>query len=158
LSERYGEERVEAACERALAIRSPTYKTVKSILKNGLDKVKRAEEGEAKTVVHENIRGGAYFDREEGEQAKRIDEIEARYLDEERLAIILFLPKVCAVRKDFSASARNCNENRRHPSAPILVFSGLSTHDSRLTTARLRLLSAAHCSHDLSVAAEPRYE
>jgi transposase len=88
LGERYGEERVEAACERALVIQSPTYKTVKSILKNGLDKVKRAEEVEAKTVVHENIRGGAYFDREEVEQANRIDEIEARYLDEERLAIM----------------------------------------------------------------------
>jgi len=85
LSERYGEERLEAACERARAIQSPTYKTVKSILKNGLDKVKRAEEVEAKTVVHENIRGGAYFDREE---ANSIDEIEARYLDEERLAIM----------------------------------------------------------------------
>ena len=88
LSERYGEERLEAACVRALAIQSPTYKTVKSILKNGLDKVKRAEEVETKTVVHENIRGGAYFDREEVEQANPIDEIEARYLDEERLAIM----------------------------------------------------------------------
>jgi transposase len=88
MGERYGEERLEAACERALAINNPTYKTVESILKNGLDKVKRAEEVEAKPVVHENIRGGAYFDREEQEAARDADEIEARYLEDERFAIM----------------------------------------------------------------------
>jgi transposase len=88
MGERYGEERLEAACARALAIGSPTYKTVGSILKNGLDKMKRAEEVEAKPVVHENIRGGAYFDREEQEAARGADEVEARYLEEERFAIM----------------------------------------------------------------------
>jgi transposase len=89
MGERYGEERLEAACERALAIGNPTYKTVESILKNGLDKVKRGEEVEAKTVVHENIRGGAYFDREEGvEETSDADENEVRYLEEERYSIM----------------------------------------------------------------------
>jgi len=88
MGDRYGEARLEAACDRAHAINSPTYKTVASILKNGLDKVKRAEEVEAKPVVHENIRGGAYFDREEQEAASGAEEIEAQYLEEERFAIM----------------------------------------------------------------------
>ena len=37
LGRRYGSERVEAACRRALAIQSYSYRSVKSILKNGLD-------------------------------------------------------------------------------------------------------------------------
>lgn len=88
MGERYGHARLEAACGRALAINNPTYKSVEAILKNGLDKVEPTVEVEAKPVVHENIRGGAYFDREEVEPADTIDEIEARYLDEERSAIM----------------------------------------------------------------------
>jgi len=88
LGERYGEERLEAACARALGVGNPTYKTVESMLKRGLDKVKPAEEMEAKAVVHENIRGGAYFDREELDAASAAGEIEARYWDEERFAIM----------------------------------------------------------------------
>src|SRR5262249_13919017 len=88
LSERHGKERLEAASARALLIKSPTYKSVEAILKTGFDKVALTEEGEPKRVVHENIRGGAYFDREEGETAASADEIEAQYLAEERFAII----------------------------------------------------------------------
>lgn len=88
LSERYGKERLEAASGRALSIRSPTYKSVEAILKTGFDKVALAEEVEPKRVVHENIRGGAYFDREEVETAASADEVEARYLAEERVSII----------------------------------------------------------------------
>ena len=88
MGRRYGDERLEAACERALAIGSPTYKTVESILKNGLDKVSREEKEEAKSVIHENIRGGSYFDREEAEPANVVSKIEALHLDEERFAII----------------------------------------------------------------------
>jgi transposase len=88
MSERYGAERVEAACRRAVAIGNPRYKSVEAILKNGLDKVALPEEVKAKTVVHENIRGGAYFDREEVKPASSDDEMEARYLEEERFAIM----------------------------------------------------------------------
>jgi transposase len=88
MGERYGNARLEAACGRALAIGNPTYKSVEAILKNGLDKVELTKEVEPTKVVHENIRGGAYFDREEVEPANNIDEIAARYLDEERFAII----------------------------------------------------------------------
>jgi hypothetical protein len=61
---------------------------VESMLKRGLDKVKPAEEVEAKAVVHENIRGGAYFDREELDAASAAGEIEARCWDEERFSIM----------------------------------------------------------------------
>jgi hypothetical protein len=90
MGERYGAARLEAACARAVAIKNPTYKSVDAILKTGLDKVTLAEEVEAKAVVHENIRGGAYFDREEVKAAEsgNENENEARYLEEERLSIM----------------------------------------------------------------------
>jgi hypothetical protein len=37
LRQSYGDERLEAACTRALAFNDPTYKTVKGILKKGLE-------------------------------------------------------------------------------------------------------------------------
>jgi transposase len=88
LCERYGAARLEAACGRAVAINNPKYKSVETILKAGLDRLAPVEALEAKTVVHENIRGGAYFDREEVETGPSDDEIEAMYLEEERFAIM----------------------------------------------------------------------
>ena len=87
MAEKYSPERLEAASGRAMAIKSPTYKSVEAILKTGFDKLALKEEVEAKTVTHENIRGGAYFDRGEVETVKSAEEIEAEYLEEERLAI-----------------------------------------------------------------------
>jgi hypothetical protein len=88
MGERYGAERLEAACGRALAINNPRYKSVEAILKSGLDKVPLTEATEAKSIPHDNIRGGAYFDRGDFELLDNGDEIEARYLDEERFAIM----------------------------------------------------------------------
>ena len=87
LAEKYSRERLEAASGRAMAIKSPTYKSVEAILKTGFDKLALKEEVEATTVTHENIRGGTYFDRGEVETVKSAEEIEAEYLEEERLAI-----------------------------------------------------------------------
>jgi transposase len=87
MAEKYSPERLEAASGRAMAIKSPTYKSVEAILRTGFDKLVLKEEVEAKTVTHENIRGGAYFDRGEVEKVKSAEEIEAEYLEEERLAI-----------------------------------------------------------------------
>lgn len=89
LGGRYGDARLEAACARALAIGSPTQRSVKAILKSGLEKSALAEEVEATRVVHENIRGGDYFARGEMEPTNKCDMIEARYLEEERISIIL---------------------------------------------------------------------
>lgn len=88
MAERYGVERLEAACRRAVAIGNPRYKSVEAILKSGLDRVAMTEAAETKTVLHENIRGGSYFDREEVELVTNGDDLDARYLDEERSAIM----------------------------------------------------------------------
>jgi transposase len=88
MGEKYGDARLEAACARALAIGNPKLRSVEAILKSGLEKVALAEEVESKPVVHENIRGGGYFDREEAMSRVEEEEIEARYLEEERQSII----------------------------------------------------------------------
>jgi transposase len=99
MGERHGEERLEAACGRAVAIGNPTVRSVEAILKNGLEKVTIAEEVETKPVVHENIRGGDYFDREEVTSSSEDEGIEARYLEEERQSII-HEPRADASRED----------------------------------------------------------
>jgi transposase len=61
LGSRYGEQRLEAACGRALRAGIHSYKGVKNILDAKLDQV---EPEEAPTVVpktHENIRGQTYY-------------------------------------------------------------------------------------------------
>ena len=61
LGDRYGTERREAACRRALPAGIHSYKGVKNILDAKLDQV---EPEEALTVVpssHENIRGQSYY-------------------------------------------------------------------------------------------------
>jgi len=63
LAKRYGPERLEAACCRALAVNALSYKHVESTLKHGLDRdklddpTKPARPG----VVHENVRGRDYY-------------------------------------------------------------------------------------------------
>ncbi|MGH8286193.1 MAG: IS21 family transposase [Steroidobacteraceae bacterium] len=67
-AKKYGNDRVEAACTRALAIGAPTRKSVLAILASGLDRVPfapAANKTNDSVVVHENIRGGDYFDKEE---------------------------------------------------------------------------------------------
>lgn len=56
--------RLEAACSRALAINTPSYRSVKSILENGLDKMPLPESAAAApAVMHENVRGPEYYAR-----------------------------------------------------------------------------------------------
>lgn len=62
LSRRYGDERLEAACARALAVNARSYRHVESILKNGLDRARPTESEEPQgRVEHENIRGAEYY-------------------------------------------------------------------------------------------------
>jgi len=62
LVKRYFPERLEAACHRALMIKGYSYKSVKSILKNGLDQQPLLfEQKEAVPLNHPNVRGNAYF-------------------------------------------------------------------------------------------------
>jgi len=66
LGKRYTPQRLEKACERAVAIGAYTYKNVESILKNSLDRqpLKSADKGQAVTV-HPNIRGKQYYQKKE---------------------------------------------------------------------------------------------
>lgn len=63
LSKAYPIERVDAACNRALAIGACSYKSVRSILETGLDKQLVQEKINQPVIEHENIRGGAYFNQ-----------------------------------------------------------------------------------------------
>jgi len=59
---RYGEARLEAACARALAIASPSYRSVTSILQQGLDQQPLAADDEPATLPsHANVRGARYY-------------------------------------------------------------------------------------------------
>ena len=63
LGKRYGRERLEAACARAYSVNARSYRHVESILKNNLDRMpmETAPVAPCSPVVHENIRGGDYY-------------------------------------------------------------------------------------------------
>ena len=62
LARRYGEDRLEAACARALTIGSPKRKTVQSILAAGLDRHAELLPTEATPLpAHGNVRGPGYY-------------------------------------------------------------------------------------------------
>ena len=64
LEKRFGKERLEAACQRAIALSSPTRGSVLSILEKGLDSQPlpgSESEAAATPLVHENLRGAAYY-------------------------------------------------------------------------------------------------
>lgn len=63
LGKRYGEPRLEAACRRALSVRALSYRSVESILKNGLDRKPLPERGgrPLDRRHHENLRGPDYY-------------------------------------------------------------------------------------------------
>ena len=62
LGKRYGGQRLEAASRRALAIGACSYKSVESILKNGLDKKPLpAVTVESPAIEHDNLRGPDYY-------------------------------------------------------------------------------------------------
>ena len=62
LGKAYGDERLEAACRRALTLGSHSYKSIESILKHRLDDQPLAEQQElALPEDHDNIRGPAYY-------------------------------------------------------------------------------------------------
>src|SRR6201997_1406484 len=60
LVKRYGHERVDAACARALLLNARSYKSVAAILKNGTDRPAPPAE-EAPILFHANIRGRSYY-------------------------------------------------------------------------------------------------
>ena len=62
LSESYGNERVEAACRRALKFQTYTYRSIKSILAAKLDaQPLTQDEPSPPAIEHENVRGRHYY-------------------------------------------------------------------------------------------------
>jgi transposase len=67
LGKEYTRERLEAACSRALAIGSPSYKSIQAILKKGLDKLPLQQKLQQTSFIkHSNIRGPEYYQNTEG--------------------------------------------------------------------------------------------
>lgn len=67
-TKKYGRDRLNSACRRALMINSPTRSSVESILKQGLDQVPleqddraNAQEEQLSLDYHENLRGEDYY-------------------------------------------------------------------------------------------------
>ena len=56
-----GSERLEAACARALRFGTCSYRSIKSILENGLDRQDCEPELPLKSPAHENVRGQTYY-------------------------------------------------------------------------------------------------
>ena len=70
LAKSYGNERADAACQRAMAIRSPSYRSVQAILKHALDRkplmlVDGDEPQPTAASAHEHVRGAEYYDKGE---------------------------------------------------------------------------------------------
>ena len=63
IGEQFGQSRLENACARALAMNTPYYRSIKNILKSGLDKShnRAAAKVESSSINHENIRGSEYY-------------------------------------------------------------------------------------------------
>ena len=61
LGSRYGDERLEKACAKALAIGANRYQQVESILKNRMEDVPIKESESAQLSLHDNIRGPEYY-------------------------------------------------------------------------------------------------
>ncbi len=64
LGKKYGQERLEKACGRALRLGSHSYGTVKNILSSGVEQLPLPGEtgSRPKAPIHDNIRGGSYYE------------------------------------------------------------------------------------------------
>jgi hypothetical protein len=69
LGKRYGDERREAACQRALTLGACSYKSLDSILNHGLDRYPLPQRPEVTTgSAHANIRGPHDYEEDRGER------------------------------------------------------------------------------------------
>ncbi len=62
LEKQYTKERLEAACIRAVHFRAFSYKSIKSILETGFDRIPFIKQKEViAAIYHDNIRGKEYY-------------------------------------------------------------------------------------------------
>ncbi len=61
LSKRYGSARLEAACERALALGTFKYRHVRDLLANNRDQMAQTEQSDWVSPEHANLRGPGYY-------------------------------------------------------------------------------------------------
>lgn len=67
LAKQYGNDRLEMACLKMVAIGTPSYQSIKSILENGLDRLVIEEATPAAPPIkHNNLRGPGYFNPKGG--------------------------------------------------------------------------------------------
>lgn len=70
LAKRYGDARFEAACAEALRIKSPTCKSIRSLLQNRLEKRDSAGQSSTSSMPqHTNVRGAEYYRNQEQNHA-----------------------------------------------------------------------------------------
>lgn len=62
LAGRYGPERLEAACARALTVGARSYRSLASILERGLDAAEQLPAAAPPLLTHANVRGATYYD------------------------------------------------------------------------------------------------
>ena len=73
LAKRYDNDRLEAACKRALGAGARSYRHIDTILKKGLDRVPlptQTDSSVSPTPTHENVRGGRYYDNPNPKQGE----------------------------------------------------------------------------------------
>ena len=73
LAKRYTSQRLESACTRALTIKGVSYRSIKSILENNLDKHPLPQQIDLLPLVHDNIRGIEYYNDERKQHAHPTD-------------------------------------------------------------------------------------
>jgi transposase len=71
LGDRFGKERLEAACQRALQLELCSFRRIRSMLEKGLDRQSSQPEPESAThrQLHANVRGAAYYQGKEAAHA-----------------------------------------------------------------------------------------
>jgi transposase len=61
LSKKYGHDRLEAACARAMKVGARSYRHIASTLEHGLDRVPTEESSTTARPTHQNVRGRDYY-------------------------------------------------------------------------------------------------
>ena len=62
MGKRFGDERLEAACDRSIAVGTPSYRSLQSILKHGLDRKPVSLPAQSSLPFdHANVHGPNYY-------------------------------------------------------------------------------------------------